>query len=46
MIRESILAISGEFCSGKETLCKFLEENYKFFYFKINEEVNKIKFKK
>jgi len=30
MQRNSIIAISGEFCSGKETITKFFEENYKF----------------
>lgn len=41
MLKTSILAISGDFCAGKNTLCKFFEENYKFKY--INLSVFKLK---
>lgn len=39
MQRHSIIAISGDFCSGKETITKYFEENHKFKRIKI--DVNK-----
>jgi len=36
MQRNSIIAISGDFCSGKETITQFFEKHYNFKIININ----------
>lgn len=35
MMKNTIIAISGEFCSGKDTLAKYFEENFGFKYINV-----------
>jgi len=35
MMNNSIIAIAGEFCSGKDTLAKYFEDNFGFKYINV-----------
>jgi len=35
MMKNTIVAIAGEFCSGKDTLAKYFEENFGFKYINV-----------
>ncbi len=34
-MKNSIIAIAGEFCSGKDTLAKYFEDNFGFKYINV-----------